>query len=91
MQELVERAAKVAGVLEINRNDIYNKVRRVEKERKAAAHANVCVTVSPEMSEYGVAHAVLVFGDEPADSDLGEESESDESIDEENCTSVEGV
>jgi hypothetical protein len=33
---------------------------------------------------------VLAFGDE-ADSDLGEESESDESIDEENCTSVEGV
>jgi hypothetical protein len=51
MQELVEQAAKVTGVLEINRNDMYNKVRRVKKERKAAAHANVCATVSPEMSK----------------------------------------
>jgi hypothetical protein len=32
----------------------------------------------------------LVFGDEP-DSELGEESELDESIDEENCPSVEGI
>jgi hypothetical protein len=39
---------------------------------------------------HGVAHGVLVFGDE-TDSDLGEESESDESIDEENCTSVEVI
>jgi hypothetical protein len=39
---------------------------------------------------HGVAHGVLVFRDEP-DSDLGGESELDESIDEENCTSVEGV
>jgi hypothetical protein len=39
---------------------------------------------------HGVAHGVLVFGDE-LDPDLGEESESDESIDEENCTSVEYV
>jgi hypothetical protein len=39
---------------------------------------------------HGVAHGVLVFGDEP-DSDLGGESESDVSIDEGNCTSVEGV
>jgi hypothetical protein len=39
---------------------------------------------------HGVAHGILVFGDEP-DSDLGDGSESDESIDEENCTSVEGV
>jgi hypothetical protein len=31
MQELVEQAAKVAGVLEINCNDIYNKVRRAVK------------------------------------------------------------
>ncbi len=38
----------------------------------------------------GVAHEVLVFREEP-DSDLGGESESDESIDEGNCTSVEGV
>jgi hypothetical protein len=40
--------------------------------------------------DHGVAHGVLVFGDEP-DSDSGGESELDESIDEENCTSVEGV
>ncbi len=61
MQELVEQAAKVAGVLKINRNDIYNKVRRVEKERKAAAHANVCATVSPEMSEsFAVQNASVV-------------------------------
>ncbi len=35
MKELVERAAKVAGVLEINSNDIHNEARRVRKERKA--------------------------------------------------------
>ncbi len=51
MQELVEWTAKVAGVLEIKRNDIYNKVRRVNKELKAAANENVHATVSPGMSE----------------------------------------
>jgi hypothetical protein len=50
MQELVKQAAKVSGVLKINCSDTYNGVKRVKKERKAAAHANVCVTVSPEMS-----------------------------------------
>ena len=49
MQELVERAAKTAPVLEINRNDIHNKVRRVEKERKTAM--NACATVSLGTSE----------------------------------------
>ncbi len=49
MQGLVEAATKVADVLEINRDDIYNEVKRVQKEHKAAA--NACVTVSPETSE----------------------------------------
>jgi hypothetical protein len=39
---------------------------------------------------HGVAHGVLVFGDE-SDSDLGGESESNVSIDEKNCISVKGV
>jgi hypothetical protein len=39
---------------------------------------------------HGVAHGVLVFRDEP-DTDLEDESDSDKSIDEESCTSVEGV
>ena len=49
MQGLVEAATKVAAVLEINCYDIYNKVRRVQKELKAAA--NACAKVSPGMSE----------------------------------------
>ena len=49
MQGLVEAATKVADVLGIDRDDIYNDVRGVQKEHKAAA--NACVTVSPEMSE----------------------------------------
>jgi hypothetical protein len=49
MQELVERAAKVAGALEINHHDKYNEVRSVAKESKAAA--NTCVTVSLETYE----------------------------------------
>ncbi len=49
MQDLVEAATKVAAVLEINHDDIYNEVRRVQKEHKAAV--NACATVSPEMSE----------------------------------------
>ena len=49
MQGLVEAATKVAAVFEINCIDIYNKVRRVKKEHKAAV--NACATVSPETSE----------------------------------------
>ena len=49
MQGLVEAATKVAAVLEINCIDMYNKVRRVKKEHKAAV--NACATVSPETSE----------------------------------------
>ena len=49
MQGLVEAATKVAAVLEINRDDIYSKVRRVQKEHKAVV--NACAKVSPEMSE----------------------------------------
>ena len=49
MQGLVEAITKVVAVLEINRNDIYNQVRRVQKEHKALA--NACVTISPETSE----------------------------------------
>ena len=49
MQGLVEAATKVVAVLEINHDDIYNKVRRVQKEHKAAV--NACGTVSPETSE----------------------------------------
>jgi hypothetical protein len=47
-------------MLEINCNDIYNEDRRVEKECKAAAHANVCASVSPEMSKSFVVHNVSV-------------------------------
>ena len=49
MQGLVEAVTKVAAVSEINRDDIHNKVRRVQKEHKAAA--NACVTISLESSE----------------------------------------
>jgi hypothetical protein len=49
MQGLVEAATKVAAVLEINHDDIYNEVRRVQKEHKAAVDA--CATVTPETSE----------------------------------------
>ena len=47
----MEAATKVAAVLEINRDDIYiyNEVRRVQKEHKAAV--NACATVSLETSE----------------------------------------
>jgi hypothetical protein len=58
MQEPVEQAAKVADVLEINSNDIYNKVRRLEKEQKAAANAHV--TVSPKLSKMFAAQAMPV-------------------------------
>jgi hypothetical protein len=49
MQGLVEATTKVAAVLEINCNDIYNKVRRVQKEHKVVA--NACATVSLKTSE----------------------------------------
>ena len=49
MQGLVEAATKVAAAIEINHDDIYNKVRRVQKEHKAAV--NACATVSLETSE----------------------------------------
>ena len=46
---LVEAATKVVAVLEINHDDIYIKVKRFQKEHKAAV--NACVTVSPETLE----------------------------------------
>ncbi len=47
MQGLIINASKVARMLKITHDDIYNEVRRIKKKSKAEANSRP--TISPEM------------------------------------------